>query len=247
MKKIIYGLLILVSSILAADKAYVGGGPYIQTQPYRGDDVKVIPSPFILFDNGSFYARWMQFGAYFLGEKDDTSSWGLSVTVEPNPQGYSNDDSNTLKGMSDRDSSVNGGINLSAKNELGYADVSYVYDLFSNHKGKYARAQVGTTFVKDKWSFDPSLLLSWYDSDFSNYYYGVKQSEVTATRSFYSAKSSLNYGAQLYIMYDIKPNWHFLLNGRLDILDSEIKDSPIVHDSAIYSGTMSLLYSFEVK
>jgi MipA family protein len=244
MKKIVLSLVATTAMILASDKAYVGAGPYIQTQPYIGESLKVLPSPFVLFDNGQFYGRWMQFGAYFLGEQSDSLSWGLSATIEPNANGYKSGDSDILIGMQDRKSSFNGGLNFVAKNEYAFFDATYAYDMLSNHKGGYARAQIGSSFVSGDWSVTPSLLMSWYDSNFNSYYYGVKSDEVGVNRAYYEVGSSYSYGAQVYVMYDIDTNWHALLNVKGDLLDTKIKESPIVDDSNIYSGTITLLYSF---
>ncbi|NOQ29930.1 MAG: MipA/OmpV family protein [Helicobacteraceae bacterium] len=245
MKKLLFTLTLLSSLAFSSDKAYVGGGPYSYSNAYEGDSAKTMAVPFILFNNGLVYARWVEFGAYFLGDNSSDLKWGLAACVEPNTYGYKTSDSTTLSGMSDRDNSWSGGVSVNLKYEESYLVLNLMRDMLGNSNGNYARVTAGKHMQVDKWSFDPQLLLMWRDDNFNNYYYGVKTGEATATRTFYEASSGFEYGAQLYVMYDITDNWHTIFNARANLISQEAQDSPIVNKNVTYSGTISLLYSFE--
>jgi outer membrane protein len=72
MKYLFLLMMLFAAHVMAEEskqKVTIGAGPYIQTQPYKGVDDILLPSPVIFFDNGLFYVRWSRAGVYFLGEK----------------------------------------------------------------------------------------------------------------------------------------------------------------------------------
>ena len=95
-------------------KVIIGLGPYVQTQPYKGIDSFYVPSPVIFFDNGLFYLRGSCAGVYFLGNKDDEFSWGLSITAQPRIYSYNPEDSEYLTGMDTRETTFERGLAFSA-------------------------------------------------------------------------------------------------------------------------------------
>lgn len=224
-------------------RAYIGAGPYIQSQPYTDTDPKVIPSPVIFFDNELFYMRWTRVGVYVYGE----DNWGVSLTAQPVPYGYQAADSPALAGMADRNSSWEGGVSIGGENDLGFAELTYFHDLLDNSNGSKLRLELGKFFEWGRWTAVPSVLAIWLSEDFNNYYYGVLPDEATSGRPAYTAGVGLNLAAQSYLKYDITDNWHILGNLRADYLNSTITDSPIVNDQWIVSGMISVLYSFPIK
>jgi outer membrane protein len=227
--------------IIAKDRAFVGGGFYLQSQPYEDTDGFARISPVVFFDNELFYVRWTRLGMYFMGGKN----WGASITVQPRPFGYETNDSSTFTGMADRNSSWEGGLSIAGKNDLGFAELSFFTDLLGNSDGSLLRFELGKKISSNKWTFVPSILAIYFDEKFNNYYYGVSQNEATAARAFYTAAAGLNLAAQSYINYDINKNWHLLGNVRADYLSSGITGSPIVGKSYMLSGLISVMYSFE--
>ncbi len=245
---LLFLLSIMVWGVQAEEKAapedesrvYLGAGPYFQSQPYRGAAMLVLPSPVIFFDNELFYVRWTRVGMYFMGG----DNWGFSLSAQPRPFGYSAKDAATLAGMADRHSSWEGGISFAAKNNLGFLELLYFQDLLDNSNGSLLRLEVGKKITTGKWTIVPSLLLIRFSQKFNNYYYGVRSNEATPQRPAYTADAGINYAAQSYLMYDITKNWHILGNLRLDLLSSTISNSPIVEDRVMFSGLLSVMYSF---
>ena len=121
MKQILL-LILVISTLFSSEdkqKITIGAGPYFQTQPYAGVDTIVLPSPVIFFDNEVFYIRWSRAGLYFLGERNEDFSWGLSLTVQPRVYGY---DSNDIQGMQKRENTWEGGLAFSAKSGDAYIE-----------------------------------------------------------------------------------------------------------------------------
>jgi len=224
-------------------QAYIGGGAYLQSQPYIDADAKVLPTPVVFFDNRLFYVRWARVGMYIYGQQD----WGISITAQPNPYGYQASDSPALAGMADRNSSWEGGFSVGGENDLGFAELTWFHDLLDNSNGTKVRLELGKFIKSGRWTVSPSVLAIWLSGDFNNYYYGVRTDEATPSRPAYTAGAGLDWAAQTYLMYDINERWHILGNLRADYLASTITNSPIVDQDWIVSGLISIMYSFPIK
>ncbi|WP_457746990.1 MipA/OmpV family protein [Sulfurimonas sp.] len=242
-------LLLLLVSLNAQDKKQkitLGFGPYIQSQPYKDVNDLLLPSPVIFYDNGIFYVRWSRFGLYFLGEKTSEYAWGFSLTAQPRTLGYEPSDSSTLTGMQTRESSFEGGLAFSASyHDKEYIEVMFLNDLLNRYNSWILRCEIGDEFQLGVFKFYPSIVGIYQTDKFLNYYYGVKDSEATISRPAYTPSDGLEFGVQTYISYPFTQDLSALINLRYDILAQSAQDSPIVKDNYIYSGLVSLIYTFE--
>lgn len=238
-------LVVAFISTLIAGEVTVGAGPYMQSQPYKGLDNPIItPSPVIFFDNSLVYVRWTRAGIYFLGDKQDNSAWGFSLTAQPRVNQYRASESNYLTGMEDRESSIEGGLAFSANIDKFTLDITALTDVLSRHDTWVLKTELGYEFKLDNFTFYPSLVLAYQSSYFMDYYYGVNQSEATTQRAYYSPQNSLQYGVQTYVKYPLTDNLSAFGNIKADKLANEAADSPIVKDDYIFSGLVSLIYTF---
>jgi len=246
MKKCIILILIFVNLYATQkQKITIGAGPYIQTQPYQDIENIFLPSPVIFFDNGLFYMRWSRGGVYFLGEKNEDYAWGFSITAQPRTNNYKASDSATLSGMSEKKSSIEAGLAISASVDKSYIEIMFLTDILDRYDSWIIKTEVGYDFELGNFQFYPSLIAIYQSSDFINYYYGVSNSEATPLRPEYHADKALQLGLQTYIKYHITDNFATLLNVRVDKLPSEATNSPIVTQNYVYSGLLSLIYTFE--
>ena len=244
----IFFLLLLSINIYAQEgkqKVTIGAGPYIQTQPYKGVDNILLPSPFFYYNDGQFYAKWTRFGVYFLGEKTQDFSWAFSLTAEPRVYGYKASDSLALSGMDDRKNSIEAGLAFSMQIDKVFVDAMLLTDVLYEQNAWIFQTEIGYELHLGKLELYPSLLATYQSSKFTDYYYGVKANEATLSRTQYNAKAGVQLGAQMYIKYPLTTRLATLINLHAEKLSSEAKNSPIVEDSAIYSGLVSLIYTFE--
>lgn len=239
-------ILTLLLTHLFADsqkqKVALGAGAYYQTQPYKGVDNILLPSPVVFFDNELFYMRWTRVGIYFLGESHGDSAWAFSLTAQPRVYGYKSSD---ILGMSERKNSFEGGLAFSLKNGDFHLEVMALRDIIYESKNWVSTAEIGYDFSLGKFDFYPSLIISYQSDQFTNYYYGVKQNETTLQRSYYTPLGGVQLGAQTYISYPINKQFSLFGNLKVDRLSHEASQSPLVKDKHIYSGLLSLLYHFE--
>lgn len=250
MKYLIISVLLFLN-LYAKDeskqKVTLGLGAYAQTQPYKDVDTILLPSPVVFFDNGLFYMRWSRGGIYFYGDKSDDFSWGFSFTAQPRVYGYKSSDSPYLIGMDERKNTLEGGLAFSAQKEDLYIEVMALTDVLDRYESWLVKTEFGDKYTAGNFSFYPSMIISYQSSDFMDYYYGVKESEVNLglNRTQYTADAGFQIGAQTYIKYPLTNEWAILLNLRADLLPSSVKDSPIVENNYIYSGLASVIYTFE--
>ncbi len=244
MKHIII-LLLLVFTINAQEqkqKVTIGIGPYFQTQPYRDVDNFILASPVIFFDNSLIYIRWSRGGIYFLGGKEDNYAWGFSLTAQPRVYGYN---ASAIEGMSERKNTWEGGLAFSAKIDKIYIEIMALTDILDKYDSFIVKTEIGYDLEFANLSLYPSLIFIYQSSDFLNYYYGVREDEKSATREKYIPNNGLQIGLQSYLKYPLTDNLSTLLNFRIDRLSKEATHSPIVEDNFIYSGLVSIIYTFE--
>jgi len=223
-------------------KLTIGFGPYIQTQPYENVDNILLPSPVVFYDDGLFYIRWSRAGIYFLGDKQDDYAWGFSLTTQPRTYGYEKDE---IVGMDERETTWEGGLAFSAKIDKAYIEIMALTDVMDRYDSWILKTEAGYDFEFGKLSLYPSLILIYQSSDFLNYYYGVKKEEELGSRKEYIPNNGFLLGAQTYIKYPFTNELSALINIRADRLSKEATDSPIVTEDYIYSGLVSLIYTFE--
>ena len=244
--KYILIFLFLFLNLNAADdkqKLTIGLGPYIQTQPYENVDDILLPSPVIFYDDGLFYIRWSRAGVYFFGDKQDDYAWGFSITAQPRTYGYEKDE---ITGMDERETTWEGGLAFSAKTDKLYIEIMALTDVLDRYDSWILKTEVGYDFEIGKLSLYPSLIVIYQSSDFLNYYYGVKDTEAART-SFneYTPENGILLGVQTYIKYPFTDELSALINIRADKISQEATDSPIVSEDYIYSGLVSLIYTFK--
>jgi len=246
--KYILSLFILISISFAdeekKEKITIGFGPYIQSQPYKNVDDMILASPVFFYDNGIVYARWTRFGIYFLGSAGEEFSWGFSLTAQPRTNGYSPDDSPHMNGMSEKESSWEGGVAFSAGLNDSFLEIIYLHDLLDKYNSYMITFEVGHTLKFDKITFYPSVVAVYQNKGFLNYYYGVTQEESNLVHPEYSTDSDFKFEAQTYISYPITDKLSVFFNAKIDWLSNEAKNSPLIEKNYYYSGIASLIYTF---
>lgn len=252
-------LLFLLPLLLwSKDDIFIGAGPYFQTLPYKGAEPVMLGSPVIFFDNALFYVRWTRVGMYFYGQKGDKQSWGLSLTAQPQILGYYKNSTMTqigshkptpiLQGMPDRESGWEAGVAASYTRGDFFAEFLVLQDITDQSNGTKLRLELGEGFRTGKWYFVPSVLAVWLSQPFTNYYYGVRKDDVDLSlgRSAYRADAALNLALQTFIKYDLSEHWHLLADLRADRFANTVVSSPLVDERMMYSGMVSMLYSFNL-
>jgi outer membrane protein len=243
-------ILIFVLVTIQADEKKqtltMGLGAYMQTQPYKDVDTIVLPTPVIFYDNGIVYARWSRAGIYFFGEKTDDYGWGFSLTIQPRTFGYKPSDSNYLRGLDEKKTTWEGGLAFSASMDKAYIEIMALTDILDRYESWIVKTEIGYDFKVGDFLFYPSFIVVYQSSEFLDYYYGISSDEaITSNYNTYTTNNDFQIGLQTYIKYPLTNSLATLLNIRADRLSNEAIKSPIVHDDYIFSGMLSLIYTFK--
>ena len=227
-------------------KLTIGLGPYIQTQPYKNVDNILLPSPVIFYDDGLFYIRWSRAGMYFLGDKQDDYMWGFSITAQPRTYSFKASNSTALTGLDERETTWEGGLAFSATYDKAYIEIMALYDLLGRYDSWMIKTEIGYDIKLSSFSFYPSVIIGYQSDEFVNYYYGISAQEATISAyNEYSAKAGFQFGIQTYIKYPFTDELSALVNIRADKIPDNAAKSPIISTDYIYSGLVSLIYTFE--
>ena len=138
----------------------------------------------------------------------------------------------------DRDFSYAAGVGLN------YNPGSWVYSLSTNadilgkFDGYQASARIGKRFRINNFMIEPSIGVNYQDSNYVDYYYGVRPEEATAFRSAYNGDSALNTEVRVAI------STRQFLGGmtRLEVgatfFDDSISDSPLTDDDTALNAML---------
>jgi outer membrane protein len=100
-------------------------------------------------------------------------------------------------------------------------------------RGAVASFQLSRDFGSGPWSFVPRIGLEYQSSSYINYYYGVRTSEVTASRPAYTGKSGWSPEVGLLVRYQLSRRQVLLANLNYERYPSAIRNSPLIDASGI--------------
>ncbi len=181
----------------------------------------------------------------------NNEQYNLEILAKTLYYGYEHDDSPILKGMGERQSSLEVGGRASLKTDYGLLSLHVLSDVLGNHKGQEIEIRFGEPFYTEKWNGGPELTVGlsggfrWQSKDVVDYYYGVKNSEATPNRKKHQGNSALIPFFGVEVKTRIAK--HFSLKGGLmyEHLPSTITQSPLTSSSDIELRThLGLSYWF---
>lgn len=219
----------------------LGLGAAVDNSAYRGldDDAQVLPVV-------SYESRWFSVmgpGIDFKIPSDNALSFRLQARYGIG-EGYDASDSNDLDGMHDRDPGVWLGAKAIWASPIAQFSAQWASDVSGNSNGQTLRFAVERRFTVNDFDFTPRLAAVRVDEEYVSYYYGVRNSEATASRSAYEGDATVNLEAGIRIGYKLDANQHVNLDLSATRLGSEIEDSPIVERATTSSLRLWYMYRF---
>ncbi len=243
----LFWLLVLMSSAVFADvngnrgevreriepKGYLYGfGLGLNQEIYAGYDYRVIPLPIIGYRGDNFRVL----GPFVSYDAMEFSDIELTIQLAPRFQGFDESDSFIFENMEERKFSMDAGLGLSYEKKDWKIGLSSMFDVLGRSKGYEAKANISRVFRKGPLFFEPSLSVSYLDSNHVDYYYGVKANETNEFTSEYLGQSALNTTFSLSLATPV------FLGGFTQVVvnytwyDSAITNSPLVEDDSNISA-----------
>jgi outer membrane protein len=175
----------------------------------------------------------------------------IEALVKSESRGFDIEDFTELEGMSNREDSLDFGLRTGFKTAYGVLSLDATTDISDTHKGHEADLRFGPDFYSESPSANSSFGLGlvagvkWQSDEVVDYYYGVKNSEATASRAAYEGKAAITP----YIGIDGKANItkKITLTGSVLYMDQpdEITGSPLVDDGHDVVVNAGLTYWFK--
>lgn len=231
-----------------------GAGIGVATLPYRDldDPTRVFPLPVISFESG----RYRLVGKTASARLADYEALSFDAVADIRFLNFDEDDSPYLRGMDDRDGTLELGGRLSA--ELGPVElwVTGLADALSRHGGYEISAQAQVEL--SSWrplSVRPNAGLRYQSSSLTDYYFGVDRDEALAVncitgdcgeifRPAYEVDDAVlpfvGISARQAFSYKIAA----FAQASYEFLPDTIADSPIVEDEGRFTVFGGLVYIF---
>ena len=234
---------LLTSQFCAAADFSVAGGAGYSSSPYKKYDVYVLPLPILSFDSKYFYMRGLGAGVHLWKDGQQTLSLGVSYHW----QRFKHDktDDRRLKQLSSRHDSINAELQYVVRGDYGRLKLAVFQDILDHSNGLSAEATYSYPFRPGKFYLSPGIGVRWESSDVLDYYYGISGKE--ASRSGlprYKAEEGFSPFLFLESAYPLNKKWSLISAARAMQLSKEIKDSPMVDDTWMYSVFAGVNYSF---
>lgn len=225
MKKIAIYSLLFATSIFAQNTgtASIGIGIGVQNDIYKGVNSKVWPLPVIDYKNDYMYINGAEIGGFLYQNDFFSISLGGRARIE----GYY-DAKGYMRGMKDRQITLEGGLQANLKTTIGDFKVNGYHDVLDKHGGYSAEIEYNYIFNFNQFGISPFVSIEYLSDGFVEYYYGVKKSEATVSRPYYSGGSTVNFGTGINAYYMINESWSIIGGAKFVFLGDEISDSPIV-------------------
>lgn len=216
----------------------LGLGVVASPRPYVDADDEIMPVPLFGVRAGGFFFETVRIG-YRVA---DTRHFDMDVLAQARFEGYEEDDSPFLKGMSERRMSADAGLRLMGTWRRVETTFTAFTDALSRHDGQELGLSVGFPMKTNGWTFTPAFGAEWQSSDLVDYYYGVEPGEAIVGRPAYEAGSTLNPRVELGIRKPFcRRKWLFFSTLTHEWLGSEIEGSPIVDRSTTLGGFVGVL------
>ena len=228
---------------------------FSDSQPYTGveNENRFLPAVGLQSDRVLAFGPLVQYRA--LG---NPSGFQLSLVGEFKfYDGYLASDSPALAGMDEREGTIYLGAKVSYNISLLSLKFSHVRDVLGKHRGAISEFSMGTSlpfstllgkvFGTDVLPFSlltPSFGLKHYNASYINYYFGVKDSEVTASRPAYVTNGGFSTIARISLWVRLSHNISWSNAYSVEYFPDEIKNSPIVDQATKRSFFTSLSYLF---
>lgn len=175
----------------------------------------------------------------------ETNRISFSLFGRWDGSGYEADDSWMLEGMEERESGIWAGAKMEWRTSLGSFSSDWTHDVSGNSDGQ--RFDLGWD---RSWRFGEHVILTprigatWHDSEYVDYYYGVRANEARTGRSAYQGEAGISAVIGLRGVYRFNPHHSMILDFRANSLSSEVKDSPLVDQSTDNRVFIGYMYHF---
>ncbi len=133
----------------------------------------------------------------------------------------------------DRDYALELGVELLMDGAWGQLQVTAFHDVGGTHDGYEIYADYAYGWREQRWYLEPSIGLSYKSDALNNYYWGVRDDEVSIVLPPYTAGAGTNLHTRLMLGYQLSRNWSFSLVAEYEQLNDDAAASPLVEQQDV--------------
>lgn len=207
-----------------------GFGLSVSQEIYKGYNTRTIPLPLIGYRGENLTV----FGPFISYKVQDFDHVKVSIKLLPRFQGFDEGDSDVFIGMQERKHSIDIGVGVNYENNDWKLGLTSMFDSLNRSGGYELKTDVGRVYRLGPVFIEPSLSLSYLDSHHVDYYYGVRESEITAQRGAYKGNSALNKTIGLSIATPLFFSGFTRMSIDYTHFDSKIAQSPLVKGNSSF-------------
>ena len=216
----------------------LGGGLRLTRSPYVDDESDLDLVPLYLYEGKYLFAHGTEFGAHLF--RNDTFSVDAIASynfmgLEPEPLSIEPRQSDYFEGLTERQSTLDGGLSLGMRGGWGDLQLEWRHDLLNRSDGEEFDLTYRYRWDVGNWMFSPFVTLAWQDDSLTGYYYGVSDAEAKPDRPAYVPGNAKNASFGLNTWYQLTDQVFLFGNLGFEGVDQKILDSPLVDDD--YFGT----------
>lgn len=222
--------------VWAEDELFLGAALQVEPSIYKDGKDQVKFSGFRL-DREGFYLPGPSLNVY----RSSTNRTYIGAGLDE--WDHKRGKSNVTSGMDSLDRAINLRAGTAWKGRAGVVGLDVTHD-FNAHKGNQVRLRYVKPIPAGRALWLPQVSVQWLDKDVSNYYFGVKASESTATRPTYQLGSTQVLKAGVDVEFPLARNLAMISGVGVTAYDSAIKDSPLVEKGSAPYAKIGLAYKF---
>lgn len=152
--------------------------------------------------------------------------------------------SDFYNGVENRDQTLEAGLSLAYVRDWGRISFSALADIQSRHNGHIADISYHYPINSGNFHFSPYLSVIYQSSDFTDYYFGVDESEARADLPVYSPNAATFGRLGINTSYTVFDDWLIFANFSLENVDEEIENSPLVDKDFLTTTYLGFSYQF---
>jgi outer membrane protein len=208
-------------------KNLYGFGVAVLPKTSGSEDFRVLALPIINANYGDrFYINALQAGVWLLDSDDKRLRFGMATQAR---FGWDADDGKLTRGMRNRDFTLDLGPAVRWQTDYGTINAQWGFDVGGASNGQTVELQYIKNIIRGhKFKLNGSMGVSWNNSKFNNYYFGVGANETSPLRSAYSAGSGTEFKVGVNGSYAVGKDSFVLFGTAVTRLSDEQANSPIV-------------------
>jgi len=214
--------------------AYAGAGAVLFSEYLGSADQDISPLPYLSVNNFKgfdVFGTTLSYRLIDTGTGEGLGKWSLQAGPRAAYQiGRDSDDSPNLIGFEDIGGSIPiGGYVRSTIGPLGFR-LDAGQDVISGHGGFTADASVGTFYRLGNWAIQPSVSLSWADSNHNESFFGVTsaQAQGSPLGAFDIGSGIYSYSANVVTWIEFNEKYALTFIGTYRQFTGDAKDSPVL-------------------